>query len=652
MSVQQYPHLFEPLIIRNTVFRNRIFASPQGSSYVDCRDFPTPEITGYYERKAMGGAATICMGERAVNLQGLNYGGQMIPVDDHHGTAYFKFLTNAVSRHGTIASIELQHGGCWAKHGADLGAKTYGPVEGEFDGVHVLAMDDEAFAYTIESFAKAAKWAQWAGFGMVTIHGGHGWLIGQFMSPKMNTRTDMWGGKDVENRVRLPREICKAIRKACGPNLVIEMRMSGAECTPDGYDIDDAIEIAKALDGYPDIIHVSAGHGQFDDVFTVTHPGMFQPDGVNVKYAAAIKPHIKQSKVGTVGALSDPDMMEEIIASGKADIVNLARGLCADPDLPLKAMTGKAYEVNKCLRCLHCFSGLMNRGQYSCAINPEIGREYEYATQPREVTVPKKVLVIGGGIGGMQAALTADKRGHDVTLVEKTDRLGGVLLCEANVPFKKHLHEYIENQVRRIGESGVKVLMNTELTPEQAEAMGADVIIAAIGSKAIVPPIPGIDGKNVLAAEYAYVHPDEVGDNVVVLGGGLVGIELAIYLTWLGKHVEIVEMADKLNCGDNFVHEMAVNREIKRIALTTHTSTKAKSIDEAGVLCEGPDGEVRYDADTVICAVGMKGLLEEAKAYSQAAPLFYQIGDCSRATNMYEANRLGFNVAMDIGQRW
>ena len=279
------------------------------------------------------------------------------------------------------------------------------------------------------------------------------------------------------------------------------MRMSGAECTEDGYDIEDAIEIAKALDGYPDIIHVSAGHGQFDDVFTVTHPGMFQPDGVNVKYAAAIKPFIKQSKVGTVGALCDPDMMEEIIASGKADIVNLARGLCADPDLPLKAMTGKAHEINKCLRCLHCFSGLMNRGQYSCAINPEIGREFEYATQPREVTVPKKVLVIGGGIGGMQAALTADKRGHDVTLVEKTDRLGGVLLCEANVPFKKHLHEYIENQVRRIGESGVKVMLNTELTPEQAEAMGADVIIAAIGSKAIVPPIPGIDGKNVLAAE-------------------------------------------------------------------------------------------------------------------------------------------------------
>lgn len=651
MSVQKYPHLFEPLIVGNTVFRNRIFAAPGGSSYVDCDELPMPEIGAYYERKAMGGAATICMGERAVNKTGLNYGGNPIPVNNHRGTSFFKYVTNAVSRHGCVPSIELQHGGQWAKRGADEGAQIYGPMEGIFDGVHVLPMTEEVIEDTINSFVEAAKWAQWAGFGMVTIHGGHGWLLSQFMSPYTNKRTDRWGGS-LENRVRLPREICKAIRKACGPNLAIEMRISGSEAIEDGYDIDTGIEIAKGLDGYPDIIHVSAGHGQFDDVFTVTHPGMFQEDGVNVKYAAAIKPFIKQSYVGTVGALSDPEMMEEIIASGKADIVNVARGLIADPDLPLKARTGNSHEVNKCLRCLHCFSGLMNKGQYSCAINPEIGREEEYSTQPREVTVKKKVLVLGGGIAGMQAALTASKRGHEVTLVEKTDRLGGILLCEHAVPFKKHLGEYIDNQVRRIGESDVKVMLNTEMTPEQAEAFGADVIIAAIGGKPIVPKIPGIDGKNVLPAVYAYTHPEEVGEKVVVLGGGLVGIELSIYLTWLGKKVEIVEMGDKLNCGENWVHEMAVNREVRRIGLVAHTKTVAKSIDEKGVVCQGPDGEVRYDADTVICAVGMKGLQEEAKAFGLSAPIFYQIGDCLRATNIYEANRLGYNTAMDIGQRW
>ena len=251
----------------------------------------------------------------------------------------------------------------------------------------------------------------------------------------------------------------------------------------------------------------------------------------------------------------------------------------------------------------------------------------------------------------MQAALTAAKRGHAVTLVEKSDRLGGVLLCEEKVPFKLHLHEYIENQVRRIGESDIKVLMNTELTPEQAEAMKPDVIIAAIGSTPVIPPIPGVDGDNVITAEYAYAHTEDLTGKTVILGGGLVGIELGIFLKNMGRDVEIVEMANKLNCGGNMVHEMGVNAEIKRISLPTHTSTRALKIDAHGVACEGPDGEVFFPADHVVIAAGMKGRQEEAIAFAQAAPLFYQVGDCLSVKNIAEANRLGFNAAMELGTR-
>ena len=379
---------------------------------------------------------------------------------------------------------------------------------------------------------------------------------------------------------------------------------------------------------------------------------MFLEDGVNVKYAAAIKPHIKYSKVGTVGALSDPELMEEIIASGKADIVNVARGLVADPDLPIKARTGNDHDINKCLRCSFCFSSIMSTGQYRCAINPEIGREHEYATEPLKVVHPKNVLVLGGGIAGMQAAITAAKRGHTVTLAEKSDRLGGILLCEATVPFKIHLHEYLENQIRRVKEAGVNVLLNTALTPEQAEEMKPDVIIAAIGADAVVPPIPGVDGANVRSAENAYVHAEELDGKIVILGGGLVGIELGIYLKNLGKDVEVVEMADKLNCSGNTVHEMGVMVEINRISLPMHTSTKALKIKEDGVLCEGPDGEVFFPADHVIIAAGMKGRQKEAAAFASAAPFFYQIGDCLAAKNIYEANRLGYQAAMELGTRW
>ena len=651
MGVVKFPHLFEPLIIGNTVFRNRIFASPQGSSYLDTDELPTPEVTVFYERKAIGGAATTCMGVRSVDpVSGLNFGDNRVLLKNHRAISWFSYYTNAISRHGVVPSVEFQHSGAFAEKSALAGNPIYGPVEGELGNVPVLPMTEEQIVSTIQAFIEHAKWAKSCGFGMVTIHGGHGWLLHEFLSPLFNTRTDRWGGSP-ENRARMVREICKGIHEQV-PGLVVELRISGAEGVNEGYGVETGIEIAKSLDGYPDILHVSAGHATFDDAFTITSPSMFEPDAVNVKYAAAIKPHIKYSKVSTVGALSDPALMEEIIASGQADIVNVARGLIADPDLPIKARTGNERDINKCLRCSYCFSSVMGTGQYRCAINPEIGREREYTTEPLKVLHPKNVLVLGGGIAGMQAALTAAKRGHTVTLAEKSDRLGGVLLCEKNVPFKIHLHEYLENQIRRVEESDIKVQLNTELTPEQAEAMKPDVIIAAIGSVAVKPPIPGVDGKQVLSAVDAYLRAEELSGKTVILGGGLVGLELGLHLIKLGKDVKVVEMAKELNCGDNLVHGMGVQLEIKRTGLETHTSTKALKIEENGVLCEGPDGEVFFEADNVIIAAGMKGLREEAAAFAQAAPLFYQIGDCLAVKNIAEANRLGFQAGMEIGTRF
>ena len=651
MSVLKFPHLFEPIVIRNTVFRNRIFASPQGSSYLDVDQLPTPEITVYYERKAIGGAATTCMGVRSVDyVSGVNWGDNKIDLMNHRGISWFKYYTNAISRHGAVPSIELQHSGAFSEQSAVEGHPIYGPVECEINGFHVLPMNEEQIEGVIRAFIESAKWAKRCGFGMVTVHGGHGWLLNEFMNPLFNTRTDQWGGSP-ENRARIVRAICDGIHKEA-PGLVIDLRISGAEGVDSGYGVETGIEIAKSVDGYPDIIHVSVGHATFDEAFTVTHPSMFLEDGVTVKYAAAIKPHIKQSKVATVGALSDPELMEEIIASGKADIVNVARGLVADPDLPLKARTGHEDDIDHCLRCSYCFSSIMTTGQFCCAINPEIGREREYTTEPLKVVKPKNVLVLGGGIAGMQAALTAAKRGHTVTLAEKSDHLGGILLCEKDVPFKVHLHEYIQNQIRRIGESDVKVLLNTALTPEEAEAMKPDVIIAAIGADPVTPPIPGVDGGNVLQAQHVYTHPDEITGKTVILGGGLVGIELGIYLKNMGKDVIIVEMAEKLNCGDNMVHEMGVNVEIARIGLETHTSTRALEIRADGVKCAGPDGEVFFPADHVVLAAGMRGRQQEAISFAQAAPIFYQVGDCLAAKNIYEANRLGFNAAWELGTRW
>ena len=641
MSTQPFPHLFAPISAGGTLFRNRIFAAPTGVSFVDSDGLLMPEVGAYYERKALGGAASVCISGGGVSRRGMAYGGGMLPYTNHRGMPFYNYVTNSITRHGCVASLELQHGGIHSDQAQDMGIQIYGPSETEFHGKPVLAMTEEIIEETIADFVKGAKYAKRAGFGMVTLHGGHGWLIHQFLSPTINHRTDRWGGS-TENRTRLAREICAAIKKEV-PGMVVELRISGFEGTPEGYEIDEGVRIAELLDGYPDILHVSAGAS----TFTVTHPSMFDPDGVNVRLAAAIKPRMRRSKVATVGALSDPAYLEEIVASGQADIVEMARGLIADPDLPNKARTGRADDVDRCIRCYHCFSEVMSSGQFCCTLNPAIGREEEYSTAPLPAE-KKQVLVLGGGVAGMQAAITAAKRGHRVSLYEKSDRLGGVLLCEEKVPFKKHLAEYLARQARRLYDAGVEVHLNCALTPAEAEALGADVVIAAIGSKAAMPDIPGLE--RTVEVTKAYSAPEALGKKVLILGGGMAGTELAIYLQSLGREAVVIEAEKTLNFVNNSCHRSAVLEQLRKRGIEARTQTRVKAIDGNRVLCETPEGEIALEADSIVNALGRAPLQEEAAAFGLAAPVFYPIGDCLAAKNVYEANRLGFNVAMDIGK--
>lgn len=651
MSTVKYQNLFEPIRLGGTLFRNRIFASPTGHQALTLEGFVTPDVIAYYERKAVGGAAAVTVGEGVVDSKRGKGGKWHVTLDDPRASHSLHRLTDAVTRHGAVASMELQHAGMFANRdlsflGASAKGIAYGPVECELNGRHILPMTEELIIETIEAFANAALFAKQCGFGMVTVHGGHGWLISQFISPFVNTRRDKWGGS-VENRARLPVAIADAIHKKCGANFPVEMRISGSECHAGGYGIDEGIALARQLDGHVDLIHVSAGSHEVKEVFTVTHPSIFLEDGVNVKYAAEIKKHVK-TPVATVGALTDPAQMEEIIASGKADVVEIARGLIAEPDLPNKARCGREDEIKKCMRCLHCFSTLLNDGQFYCAINPETSRELEVKMTP-PVKNRKKVLVAGGGIGGMQAALTCARRGHEVILCEKNNRLGGVLRCEEHVPFKKKLDGYIEYQIRQLEKSAVDIRLNTEVTKALAEEIAPDVIIASLGARPIVPKIKGIDGGNVLGAEEAYLSPEKTGRRAAILGGGLVGIELGIYLAQLGRDVKIIEMLDALNDGGNFLHMLGLENEMKRYNIGVYLGTKATEINDKGVIGSGPDGEKLFEADTIIYAVGQRPLSDEALALRFCAPEFYMIGDCNIPKNIAAATSAAFTVARDIG---
>ena len=654
MNNLKYKHLFEPIIISGTLFKNRIITSSMG--YLDVlgnRDSGythKSEAAAFYERRAAGGSGMVTVGSCYIDKEFGDFGDRHVFLDDQYSLFSLYDIAQSITRYGAVASAEVIHCGLYSNR--KTGEPSYGPVAMEDMGRQVYEMSDSYILAIIEKFADAAVFAKRCGFGMITIHGAHGWLISQFLSPKLNTRNDKWGGAPIENRARLPLEICKAIRQKTGPGFPIEIRISGSECYDGGYGIEEGVALAKQLDGYADLIHVSAGSHEIDDVFTITHPSMFLDEGCNSVFAAEIKKNVSQSKVVTVGAFSDPELMDDIIASGKADFIAMARSLIVDPDLPNKIRAGRESEMIKCMRCLSCFSNVQNNGKFYCALNPKSGKEYsEKFDLP--TAQKKKVLIAGGGVGGMQAALSCAERGHEVILYEKESRLGGVLRCEENVPFKRNLSRYLDGQEKAITAHPLITLrLNTELTPETAAQIGADVIIAATGARAAVPPIKGVTAENsaVMPAVYAYMNPEETGSAVILLGGGLVGVELGIYLAQIGRKVTILEMQDKLDDGGNHLHAKGLAVEIKRHGIDIHLGTKALEITENGVLAETKDGKQLFEADTIVFATGQIPLQNEAMGLHAAAPEFYVLGDCVTPSNITNATSSAYEISRTIGR--
>ena len=500
MDTVKYPHLFAPLRIRGVYFRNRLFSAPQGF-YNDGPDrYPSEAAVAFYERKAVGGFASVCVGDCIVDAKtgkGLPWTRDM---EDIENLNHMSKIAHAITRSGAVASAELSHDGMFSNYSKmTYGTKLYGPTAGEYRYGRVEEMPEEMILELADKFGKAAAFAKQCGFNMITIHAGHGWLLHQFMSHIFNHRTDKWGGS-FENRMRFPLLVIDSIRKAVGEDTPIEFRFSGTEIDERGYGIDEGVRIAQAVDGKVDIIHVSVGLHEIDDTFIVVHPSMFLEDGCNSKYAREIKKHVSKSLVATVGAFTDPAHMEDFLATGGADIINVARQTLADPDFPIKARTGREDEIAPCIRCLQCFNNVGEHRIFRCTLNPEIGQELDVKMMPERAAHPKKVLVAGGGAGGMEAAIQAAKMGHTVTLCEKTDRLGGVLNCEEKVPFKKNLGRYLRRQERLLEVNGVTVKLNTPVTPALAEELKPDVIIASLGARPVVPPIPGIE-KALLAED-------------------------------------------------------------------------------------------------------------------------------------------------------
>lgn len=467
--------------------------------------------------------------------------------------------------------------------------------------------------------------------------------INQFLSPAFNHRTDEYGGS-FEKRLRFAREVLQSVRSAVGPGFPIEMRMSGSELFEGGYTLEDGVKIAQALEEQVDLIHVSAGSYQFG--FFNTHLPMFAPHGANVYLAAEIKKHVHKP-VATIGALNDPAQMEEIIASGKADVVEMARALLADPELPNKVVAGRDDEIVRCLRCFTCMAERPTTGTRRCTVNPLIGREWE-GMEVRPAAVKKKVVVVGGGVGGMKAAITAAERGHHVTLLEKTDALGGILKCEQAVSFKYEMYQLGLTFARQLEKLGVDVRLNTEATPELLEELAPEALVLAVGISPIIPPLPGIHGENVVVVNDYYRSRERVSGSVVVLGGGLAGCECAVHLGMEGKKVHIVEMRDALAVDCNIRHRPILLKNVEEYT-TVHLDHAGLRVTEDGLICRDPEGrEVLIPGKTVICAVGQRSNRDAVMRLRDCAPWVREIGDCVRVSNITSAVYQGYHAALDI----
>jgi len=641
MRKPNYPHLFSPIKIRGRAFKNRIMSAPNMLCHtVDGR--PTDFYISYLEHKARGGAAIVNLGEIPV-CDGAAHQPPMAIIEDN--LPIFGEMSAAIHEHGALASVELTHGGMNSRTPYNT-VGPFGPMGfTREDGVRVIAMTENDMNDIAEAFASAAEFWLRAGFDAAHVHMGHNWLFTQFLSPIINQRMDEYGGS-MENRMRFPLMVLRRMRERVGNRMIITIRQSGSECCEGGFTTDDVVVFLEEAQKYIDMVEVTT------EQWERCMPSTYMPWGLNVPFSEAIKKTGRVTiPVYVVGSILDPGQAEDIIASGKADGVSMSRALIADPYFPLKALTGNAGDIAPCLRCMGCTGSDNATRHFICSVNPLIGREARvgFGDTPLTANNKRRVLVVGGGPAGMQAAVTADKCGHEVFLYEKAGALGGLLRFTDVDSMKTDLLRFKDYLVGQVEKSGVKVVLNTEVDARLVRELAPDHIIVASGSTPIVPTfIKGFE--NARPAQDVYFDPESVkGDKVVIIGGGLVGIEAGLHLCEIGKDVTIIELESEFARDAYRTYFRGIMVAVERLKPNIVTEARCKEITAAGVCYEKNGEEVFVEADSVFYAVGMQSTDQLYFDLHGEALFVDMIGDCKQVGKVSGAVHSGYFAARGVG---
>jgi 2,4-dienoyl-CoA reductase-like NADH-dependent reductase (Old Yellow Enzyme family)/thioredoxin reductase len=659
MATNQFPNLFQPFEIGTLKLKNRIVMPPMGTNFAepDAPGFITERHRSYYGERAKGGVGLIIFEGTRVNPKRMARKGG----PDLHGDQFitsFKELTELIKEGGARCAVQLADRGRIGNLKVDFSGTfdKSDTKEGEYVGASAKAhpmsgvVAEELPAKQLEEiagyFAAAATRARKAGFDAVELHGAHGVLLNEFLSPYSNQRTDAFGG-DLDGRSRFPLMVVRKVRDAMGADMVLSYRMSVVEFVKGGLELDESILFAKMLEKEGvQVIHVSGGLNETPSAMNRTIPPMSFPRGRLVPYAAQIKKAVNIPVI-VVQRINTPELAEEVIREGKADLVATGRALVSDPYWPLKAREGRVDEIRRCVACNQgCMEKLVQEQSMTCLHNPEVGYERKYAPLMAAGEKKKRILVVGGGVSGMEAAYVCARKGYAVRLIEKEARLGGTARVASVIDAKREFSgvvEFLENQMKKLK---VDVRLNEQLDPQGLKEGDFDEIIVATGAAPITPKID-LSGSacDVRFAKDVLQKPEGMGTDVVIFGGGSVGMEVAEYLHHLGKRVTVVEMLDKV-CSDlGPLNRVDVLERVAKTSIKILLKTKVLELTEKGIrLLKDGKEDLLGCPDTVVVAMGVK---------SNPLPLsvkgrVHTVGDCKKVGNAMDAIHDAFHVAINL----
>lgn len=640
----KFEAMFQPIQIGPMTVANRFVMSPMGNNFANTDGTMSERSASYYGARAKGGFGLITF-EATVVYKEAKGGPRKPCLYDDSTVSSFQAAIAACHQAGAKVSIQLQHAGPEGNTkitGYPLKAASAIPASCGRETPEAIIKEE--LYRLIECYGDAAVRAKKAGADAVEIHCAHGYLVSTFISARTNKRVDEFGGS-FENRMRLPKLIIENIRKKAGDSLAILCRINATDDVEGGQTAQDAAAVASYLEKEcgVDGLHLSRAVHLHDEC-------MWAPSLIHGGFSADYVTEIKRAvsvPIITVGRYTEPQFAELMIAEGRADLVAFGRQSIADPEMPNKAKAGRLDLMNPCIGCLQgCVPNMFKGEPITCLVNPLAGREADF----KPAQTKKNVMVIGGGPGGLYAAFTAAQRGHAVTLYEKGDILGGNMRLAAYPPGKGDITNMVRSYIAKCEEYGVKMVMNTEVTPAMVAEAKPDAVIVATGSNPLVLPIPGINDTGVIHAGDLLDGKAAVGKKVLVVGGGMVGCEVADFLGELGHEVSVIELRDQLGPDVIPEHRKFLMKDFDTYKVQGVTGAKVAQFFTDGVsytLADGTEGRLE-GFDNVVLAMGYRNNDTISEEIKKIVAETYVIGDAVKARKALDATAEGLNAALEI----